>query len=310
MIFYNIIFKASQNLTDNTFIEKLINKETSNEHNLKSLLYKINELLDKECTNKNFMAQAYKVEGNLLYLVCCYNCSSKKQLNIKQALADHLQQLVKIDFATQTIVEITTNEFYQKVKLAEEQSLYQKESTNGELSWAEDFNQEVLASAHFETKEYIFDKNVVQLKVLSESPVHYKITATSFEKAKELVENIVNNSIHSNCIAGTRTTFVKLNIPRINTYFENEVEYFFERSIGTTVVIDLASIRFRKNLPNSVKDLSRELWNDFEKSILKYAEHISFVFLEIGEASPYSKEVLDRLAGKLEIVSITEDISI
>ena len=145
---------------------------------------------------------------------------------------------------------------------------------------------------------------------MSESSVHYKITATSFEKAKELVENAVNNSIHSNRIAGTRTTFVKLNVPKINTYFENEVEDFLERSIGTTVVIDLASIRFRKNLPNSVKDLSRELWNAFEKSILKYADRISFVFLELGETSPNSKEVLDRLAGKLEIVNITEDISI
>lgn len=274
MIFYDLLFTTSQTLTDNSF------------------LYKINELLDKECANKDFTAQAYEVKNNLLRLACCYTCTTTEPQNISQVLAEHLQKLIHADASIQTIEEITTNEFFQKVKTAE------------------DFDPDFLDSAHFETQEYIFDKNVVQLKVISESPVHYKITATSFEKAKELVENVVNNSIHSNCIAGTRTTFVKLNIPRINTYFENEVEYFFERSIGTTVVIDLASVRFRKNLPNSVKDLSRELWNAFEKSILKYADHISFVFLETGEASPNSKEVLNRLAGKLEIVSITEDISI
>lgn len=164
MIFYDITFKASQNLTDNTFIEKFISQETSSEHNPKSLLYKINELLDKGCTNKNFMVQSYKVEGNLLYLACCYNGPTKELLNIQQALAAYLQQLLKVDFTTETIAEISTNEFYQKVKLAEEQSLYQKESTNGELSWAEDFNPEVLASAHFETKEYVFAKSKSQKK--------------------------------------------------------------------------------------------------------------------------------------------------
>jgi len=274
MIFYDLLFTTSQTLTDD------------------SLLYKTNELLDKECADKDFTAQAYEVKNNLLRLACCYTCATTKPQNISQVLAEHLQKLIHADVSIQTIEEITTSEFYQKVKTAE------------------DFDPDFLNSAHFETQEYIFDKNVVQLKAMSESPVHYKITATSFEKAKELVENAVNNSIHSNRIAGTRTTFVKLKVPRINTYFENEVEYFFERSIGTTVVIDLASIRFRKNVPNSVKDLSRELWNAFEKNILKYADYISFVFLEIGEASPNSKEVLDRLAGKLEIVNITEDISI
>jgi len=274
MIFYDLLFTTSRTLTDNT------------------LRHKINELLDKECADRNFTAQVYEVKNNLLRLACCYICATTEPQNISQVLAEHLQKLIHADVSIQTIEEITTNEFFQKVKTAE------------------DFDPDFLDSAHFETQEYIFDKNVVQLKAMSESPVHYKITATSFEIAKELVENVVNNSIHSNCIAGTRTTFVKLNIPRINTYFENEVEDFFERSIGTTVVIDLASIRFRKNLPKSVKDLSRELWNAFEKSILKYADRISFVFLELGEASPNSKEVLDRLAGKLEIVSITEDISI
>lgn len=274
MIFYDLLFTTFQTLTDD------------------SLLYKINELLDKECADKDFTVQAYEVKNNFLRLACCYTCATTEPQNISQVLAEHLQKLIHADVSIQTIEEITTSEFYQKVKTAE------------------DFDPDFLDSAHFETQEYIFDKNVVQLKAMSESSVHYKITATSFEKAKELVENVVNNSIHSNRITGTRTTFVKLNIPRINTYFENEVEYFFERSIGTTVVIDLASIRFRKNLPNSVKDLSRELWNAFEKSILKYADRISFVFLELGETSPNSKEVLDRLAGKLEIVNITEDISI
>ena len=274
MIFYDLLFTTSQTLTDD------------------SLRHKINELLDKECADKDFTVQAYEVKNNLLRLVCCYTCATTEPQNISQVLAEHLQKLIHADVSIQTIEEITTSEFYQKVKTAE------------------DFDPDFLDSAHFETQEYIFDKNVVQSKAMSESPVQYKITATSFEKAKKLVENVVNNSIHSNRIAGTRTTFVKLNIPRINTYFENEVEYFFERSIGTTVVIDLASIRFRKNLPKSVKDLSRELWNAFEKSILKYADHISFVFLETGEASPNSKEVLDRLAGKLEIVDITEDVSI
>ena len=274
MIFYDLLFTTSQTLTDNSF------------------LYKINELLDKECADKDFTAQAYEVKNNLLRLACCYTSATTEPQNISQVLAEQLQKRIHADVSIQTIEEITTSEFYQKVKTAE------------------DFDPDFLDSAHFEMQEYIFNKNVVQSKAISESPVHYKITATSFEKAKELVENAVNNSIHSNRIAGTRTTFVKLNVPRINTYFENEVEYFFERSIGTTVVIDLASIRFRKNLPKSVKDLSRELWNAFEKSILKYADHISFVFLETGETSPNSKEVLDRLAGKLKIVNITEDISI
>ena len=304
MIFYDITFKASQNLTDNTFIEKFINQETSSEYNPKSLLYKINELLDKECTNKNFMVQSYKVEGNLLYLVCCYNCSSKKQLNIKQALADHLQQLVKIDFATQTIVEITTNEFYQKVKLAEEQSLYQKESTNGELSWAEDFNQEVLASAHFETKEYVFLKSKSQEKVMTAKPSHYKITATSFENAKEIVESIVSNSLHTNHIFSRRTTFVKLNAPKINNSFEKEVDDFFTRASGTTMIIDLESINFRKSTINSVRDLNQELWNAFKKNILEHANDILFVFVENGTATSNADMILNGLAEKLEIVNI------
>ena len=305
MIFYDITFKASQNLTDNTFIGKLINKETSNEHNSKSLLYKINELLDKECTNKNFMVQSYKVEGNLLYLACCYNCPTKELLNIQQALAAYLQQLVKIDFATQTIVEITTNEFYQKVKLAEEQSLYQKESTNGELSWAEDFNPEVLASAHFETKEYVFAKSKSQEKVINATPSHYKITATSFENAKEVVESIVNNSLLANRIFSGRTTFVKLNVPKINNSFEKEVDDFFARACGTTVVIDLESINIRKNTINSVRDLNQELWNAFEKNILKHANDTLFVFVEDGSTSSNAVMILNRLDKKLEIVNVS-----
>ena len=304
MIFYDITFKASQNLTDNTFIEKLINKETSSEHNLKSLLYKINELLDKECTNKNFMVQSYKVEGNLLYLACCYNCPTNELLNIQQALVAYLQQLLKVDFATQTIVEITTNEFYQKVKLAEEQSLYQKESTNGELSWAEDFNPEVLASAHFETKEYVFLKSKSQEKVMTAKPNHYKITATSFENAKEIVENIVSNSLHTNRDFSGRTTFVKLNAPKINNSFEKEVDDFFTRASDTTMVIDLESINFRKSTTNSVRDLNQELWNSFEKNILEHANDILFVFVENGNATSNVNVILNSLADKLEIVNI------
>ncbi len=305
MIFYDITFKASQNLTDNAFIGKLINKETSNEHNSKSLLYKINELLDKECTNKNFMVQSYKVEGNLLYLACCYNCPTKELLNIQQALAAYLQQLLKVDFATQTIVEITTNEFYHKVKLAEEQSLYQKESTNGELSWAEDFNPEVLASAHFETKEYIFKTSELQEKVMTATYTHYKITATSFENAKEIVESIVSNSLLANRIFSGRTTFVKLNTPKINNSFEKEVDDFFQRASDTTMVIDLESINFRKSTTNFVRDLNHELWNAFEKNILEHTNDILFVFVGNSTASSNADMILDKLADKLEIVNIT-----
>ena len=304
MIFYDITFKASQNLTDNAFIGKLINKETSNDHNSKSLLYKINELLDKGCTNKNFMVQSCKVEGNLLYLACCYNCPTNELLNIQQALAAYLQQLLKVDFATQTIVEITTNEFYQKVKLAEEQSLYQKESTNGELSWAEDFNPEVLASAHFETKEYVFAKSKSQEKVMTAKPNHYKITATSFENAKEIVESIVSNSLHTNRDFSGRTTFVKLNAPKINNSFEKEVDDFFTRASGTTMIIDLESINFRKSTINSVRDLNQELWNSFEKNILEHANDILFVFVENGTATSNADMILNGLAKKLEIVNI------
>lgn len=304
MIFYDITFKASQNLTDNTFIEKFINQETSSEHNLKSLLYKINELLDKECTNKNFMAQAYKAEDTLLYLACYYNCPPKELLNIQQALAAYLQQLLKVDFATQTIVEITTNEFYQKVKLAEEQSLYQKESTNGELSWAEDFNPEVLVSAHFETKEYIFKTSELQEKVMTATYTHYKITATSFENAKEIVESIVSNSLLANRIFSGRTTFVKLNTPKINNSFEKEVDDFFQRASDTTMVIDLESINFRKSTINFVRDLNHELWNAFEKNILEHANDILFVFVENGTATSNADMILNGLAKKLEIVNI------
>ena len=77
MIFYDITFKASQNLTDNAFIGKLINKETSNEHNSKSLLYKINELLDKEFTNKNFM-----VQSNKLTLIMVWSLVAKATKNM------------------------------------------------------------------------------------------------------------------------------------------------------------------------------------------------------------------------------------
>ena len=99
---------------------------------------------------------------------------------------------MKVYFTTKTIVEISTNKFYQKVKLAEEQSLYQKESTNGELSWPEDFNPEVLASAHFETKEYVFAKSKSQEKAMTAKPSHYKITATSFENVKEIGNLTIN----------------------------------------------------------------------------------------------------------------------
>lgn len=304
MIFYDITFKTSQNLADNTFIEKLINQGTSSEHNSTLLLYKINEFLDKECTNKNFMAQAYKAEDTLLYLACCCNCPTKELLNIQQALAAYLQQLLKVDFTTETIAEISTNEFYQKVKLAEEQSLYQKESTNGELSWAEDFNPEVLASAHFETKEYVFAKSKSQEKVINATPSHYKITATSFENAKEVVESIVNNSLLANRIFSGRTTFVKLNVPKINNSFEKEVDDFFTRASGTTMVINLESINFRKNTPNSIRNLNQELWNSFEKNILEHANDILFVLVANGSTSSNADMILSRLADKLKIVNI------
>lgn len=304
MIFYDITFKTSQNLSDNTFIEKLINQETSSEHNSTLLLYKINEFLDKECTNKNFMAQAYKAEDTLLYLACYYNCPTKEQLHIQQALADYLQQLLKVDFTNQTTVEISTNEFHQKAKLAEEQSLYQKESTNGELSWAEDFNPEVLASVHFETKEYVFAKSKSQEKAMTAKPSHYKITATSFENVKEVVESIVNNSLLANRIFSGRTTFVKLNAPKINNSFEKEVDDFFARASGTTMVIDLESINFRKNTPTSIRNLNQELWNSFKKNILEHANDILFVFVANGTTSSNADVILNSLADKLEIVNI------
>ena len=140
MIFYDITFKTSQNLADNTFIEKLINQETSSEHNSTLLLYKINEFLDKECTNKNFMAQAYKAEDTLLYLACYYNCPTKEQLNIQQALADYLQQLLKVDIATETIAEIRADEKrireeeYHALRTAwEQEAATQRDSLQAEL---------------------------------------------------------------------------------------------------------------------------------------------------------------------------------
>lgn len=294
MIFYDMIFTASQNLIDNIF----------REGDSTTLLYKINAYLDKECANKSFVAQAYEVKDNLLRFACCFNCATMKQQNISQTLVEYLQELSNACIVIQTIEEITTSEFYQMIKTAEEQSLYKKESANGETSWAEDFNPDVLASAHYETEEYIFSQKATPSKIMSEAQVHYKITATSFEKAKEIVEDIVSNSMLTNRIIGTRTIFVKLKVPRINNSFEKEVADFFERASGTTVIIDLASICFRKNVPNFARDLSRELWDAFEKNILKYADQISFVFLETGEVSPESKEVLDRLTDKLKIVNI------
>ena len=250
------------------------------------------------------MVQSYKVEGNLLYLACCYNCPTKEQLNIQQALADYLQQLLKVYFTTKTIVEIRTNEFYQKLKLAEEQSLYQKESTNGEESWAEDFNPEVLSSAHFETIEHIFKTSELQEHVMTSTPVHYKTTANSFENAKEIVETIVSDSLHTNRIFSRRTTFVKLKAPKINNSFENEVDDFFTRASGTTMVINLESINFRKNTPNSIRNLNQELWNSFEKNILEHANDILFVLVANGTTSSNADMILSRLADKLKIVNI------
>lgn len=306
MIFYDITFTASQNLTDSTFIQNILGQESHAACVSRTLLHKINQHLDEKCSSQNFIAQAYEIKNELLHVACCYNCTTIDQQNISQLLGELLQELLKINIATHSIEEIATNVFYEKVKIAEEQSHYQKESTNGEASWAEDVNPDVLASAHFETQEYVFAKGEHSSNITSELQAHYKITAPSLEKAKEIVEILVGNAKAANRIIGTRTTFVKLNNPKINNSFETEVDALFARTCGTTMVIKLSGLRFRKNVPNSMRDLNQELWNAFEKNILKYAKQILFVFVETDETSKNAKEVLDRLAEKLKIAGITE----
>ena len=289
MIFYDIKFTASQNFTNNNNAE---------------LLNKLNKHLDLECTGKNFMAQAYEVKETILKLACCYNFTANESQDFSQLLAEYIQNLTITPIKSSHIEETTTHAFYEKVKSAEQQSLYKKESSNGEESWAEEFSPDVLTSAHFETKEYIFKKFELQEKVIPTTPTHYKITATSFENAKEIVESIADNSLLTNRTLGGRTTFVKLNIPKINNSFENEVDDFFARACGTTVVIDLESINIRKNTINSVRDLNQELWNAFEKNILKHANDILFVFVANGTTSSNADVILNSLADKLEIVNI------
>lgn len=289
MIFYDIKFTASQNFVNNDNAE---------------LLNKLNKHLDLECTGKNFMAQAYEVKDTVLKLVCCYNFTPSESQDFSQLLAEYFQNLTNTPVTNIHIEEITTHNFYEKVKTAEKQSLYQKESLNGEESWAEEFAPDVLASAHFETKEYVFKKGELQEKATPTTPAHYKITATSFENAKELVEDIVGNSLLTNRIWSGRTTFVKLNTPKINNSFENEIDDFFARACGTTVVIDLESINIRKNTINSVRNLNQELWNSFEKNILEYANNTLFVFVENGSASSKADIILNNLADKLEVVTI------
>lgn len=305
MIFYDMIFTASQNLTDSTLIQNIFGKKSYTACDSKTLLNKINQHLDNKCSGQNFMAQAYEVKGELLHVACYYNCTTLEQQNISQTLVEILQELLMANIATHTIEEITTNVFYEKVKIAEGQSNYQKESTNGEESWAEDFNPDVLESAHFETSEYVLEKTETSSNIASELQAHYKITAHSLEKTKEIVESLVSNAKLQNRIIGTRTTFVKLNNPRINNSFEAEVDALFAKACGTTMVIDLSCLCLRKNVPNSVRDLNQELWNAFEKNILKHAEQILFVFVVTDEISPNTKEVLVKLAEKLKIADIT-----
>ena len=292
MIFYDIKFTATQNFVNNDNAE---------------LLNKLNKHLDLECTDKNFMAQAYEVKETILKLACCYNFTANESQNFSQLLAEYIQNLTNTPINSNHIEEITTHDFYEKVKTAEEQSLYKKESSNGEESWAEEFSPDVLTSANFETKEYVFKKGELKEKAIPTTPAHYKITATSFENAKELVEDIVSNSLLTNRIWSGRTTFVKLNTPKINNSFENEIDDFFARTCGTTVVIDLESINIRKNTINSVRDLNQELWNAFEKNILNHANDTLFVFVENGSTSSSADMILDKLANKLEIVKITQD---
>ena len=290
MIFYDIKFTASQNFTNNNNAE---------------LLNKLNKHLDLECTGKNFMAQAYEVKETILKLACCYNFTANESQNFSQLLAGYIQNLTNTPINSNHIEEITTHAFYEKVKTAEEQSLYKKESSNGEESWAEEFSPDVLASPHFETKEYIFKKCELQENAIPTTPAHYKITAASFEKAKEIVEEVVSNSLLANRIWSGHTTFVKLNTPKINNSFEKEVDDFFTRASGTTMIIDLESINFRKSTINSVRDLNQELWNSFEKNILEHANDILFVLVGNGTASSNADMILDKLADKLGIVNIT-----
>jgi hypothetical protein len=292
MIFYDIKFTGIQNFVSNNPAE---------------LLNKLNKHLDLECSGKNFMAQAYEVKETILKLACCYNFTPSESQDFSQLLAEYIQNLTNTPFNSNHIEEITTHDFYEKVKTAEEHSLYQKESLNGEESWAEEFSPDVLASPHFETKEYVFKKGELQEKVTPTTSAHYQITATSFENAKEIVDSIVSNSLLTYRIWSGRTTFVKLNTPKINNSFENEVDDFFARACGTTVVIDLESINIRKNTINSVRDLNQELWNSFEKNILEYANDTLFVFVENGSTSSNADMILDKLADKLEIVKITLD---
>ena len=61
MIFYDLLFTTSRTLTDNT------------------LRHKINELLDKECADRNFTAQVYEVKNNLLAIK---NMSTGEQVSL------------------------------------------------------------------------------------------------------------------------------------------------------------------------------------------------------------------------------------
>lgn len=136
-------------------------------------------------------------------------------------------------------------------------------------------------------------------------PVHYKISCSSPEAGKEIVDLLVNALHDRKRVGGCRINYACDITPRC--YDESDFSDFIASAKGNVVVIDT------RGLPNSSEEgryasVYEETIQYMDGVIRRSCREVLFVFMEDSSNSGFSKALLAQTQEYLKIVGINEGI--
>ena len=334
MIFYKIDLDVRPEVREADFMNKLAldSDNDRKEDPCRKFLEKVNTLLDNKVNSEELVIQAYQLKENVLSLVCCCNVERDIEHAIKDALDETLRFNVLKDIRIDIQEEITAQLFVNYMNLAENASDYEMRGHRRRRTWIDDFDIDYLREDVYQAKEFVFDALATKEEIFSEAakimaddslidelediysidncrqfygiPVHYKVVASSRESAIKIIEVLVRALNQVNRLVGTRVNY--LSDYKSDRPIDREaLESLFEKAQGATTVLELID---NKPEDSDVEFASNDLWELFEKYILRFKKKSLIIFVELLGESLNAKRILNRFNEHMDIVEIREGV--
>lgn len=294
------------------------------------ILADLNKFLDLELCTSSVVMQAYNIEENHLNITCCCDVEVYSARVLKTKLLNTLKKFGMDDVAFSSMYEVTSKEFTQQMRTAENSSGYEIKGNQKHFSWTDEFNTSYLCDENYKLREVVFDKLSNKKDILEEAkriladqslldelnrihstknrkkfygvPIHYKVTASSMHSAFKILEILVSSLNQAKRLLGRRTNFLipsdsyhSLDTDALNSLFDKS------KGLATAIFLNASSDK-----EQDVEFAENRLWNELSQLTNEYQRQNLIVLVEIVGETSHSKKLLAKFTKHLDILEINE----